>query len=263
MSARYTWILPTLSLLPFLFGFGACAAFFSEDPAPSMEGDWSVVYDDSLQIEIQIGGAVYTAETDLVGGSVTIEHDGEPVTFDLDCEQDGIVCPSEVWAESVSLEQREPEHPNRLWMEVPQQVCDGELVEPNEDECGEDTHNPDCVEVCDGAMVDEPAETFGLISEDGSEFALLLGGGVATNGVNCALLGISAATGDLVTAGAAADGTWEALEVENGQVAAGYGGGCLWAGAPDGDEELEAIVLEATVVLRTGYKASKDSSVPR
>jgi len=256
MSVRIS-ILPALSLAPFLFGFGACGAFFSEDPAPDMGGDWAVSYDDVLQIEIQIGGAVYTAETDLVGGSVTIEHEGAPLTFDLDCEADGIVCPSEIWTETATLEQREPEHPNRLWMEIPQQVCDGEVHEADPETCGEDTLNPDCVDVCEGEMVDEPAETFGLISEDGSEFALLLGGGVATNGVNCALLGLSAATGNIVSSGSGETGDWEALEVEDGQVVAGYGGGCLWAGDPDDDGELEAVVIEASVVLRTGYKATK------
>ncbi len=247
-----------LATLPLLFGFTNCGgALFSTDEAPSMEGDWSVIYDDVVGVEATIGGAVYTAELGAQGGSFTVDVDGEPITFALDCASEEITCSSEVWAPEVALEHREPEYPNRVWMPVERQVCDGEEVEPAPELCGEGTDNPDCDKVCDGEMVTEDVSAFGLISEDGSEFAMLLGAGVATNGVNCAMLGVSIAEGAVTSTGGADTGEAWTAEVVDGDVAVAYAGACLWADDVDGDEELEAAVLGASITFRTGFLAER------
>ena len=241
-----------LSLLP-LYGFSACGAYGSEDPAPDVEGSWEITYNDTLAVEVQLGGAVYAAELGWEGGTVTIDHEGEPFTFELDCADEDIVCPTEVWPETVDFEQREVEYPHRVWMPLPTQACDGAMVPAVPEECGEETLNPDCDDVCDGEMVAETEDRFGLISEDGSEMSVLLGAGVASNGVNCALLGVSLASADLVSTGTSEGGDWYGTHLVDGEVAVGYAGGCLWADDVDGDEELEAVVLEASVVFTTGF----------
>ncbi len=268
-----TLAISTLSLLPLAFGFTNCGgALFSDSPAPDMEGAWDITYSDVVSVEIELGGAAYTAELGVQGGSFTIEYEGEPLTFDLQCEREDVICPSEVWFPQVQLEQRDEEYPNRVWMPVERQVCDGEEVEPAPEECGEGTENPDCDAVCDGEIVTETVDAFGLISEAGDEFAMVLGAGVATNGVNCAMLGLSVAEGDLVTnhtvdetdeaadaeANAAAQKElWTAEQVTDGVISVGYAGACLWADDVDGDEDLEAVAIGAKLIFRTGFEANR------
>ena len=257
MSHRTTTLV-TLSLLPFAFGFTNCGgALFSETEAPDMSGSWDIAYDDQVSVEIEIGGAAYTAALGVQGGSVTIDHDGQPFTFDVQCAREDVVCPSEVWLPQVELEQREARYPNRVWMPVERQVCDGEEVEPAADQCGEGTENPDCDAVCDGELVTQTVDAFGLISEPGDAFALLLGAGVASNGVNCAMLGLSVAEGELVTNRTAAEEPWTVEQVTNGQVSVGYSGACLWADDVDGDEQLEAVAIGAKLIVRTGFEATR------
>lgn len=249
---------PAFALLLVIFaiplaGFNACGAYGSEDPAPDVEGTWEITYDDMITVEAQIGGAVYVAELGWGGGQVAFDHEGQPFEFDLDCADEDIICPSEVWPGQVDFEQREAEYPHRVWMPLPTQTCDGEMVPALPQECGEDTLNPDCEEVCDGKMVADTSDRFGLISEDGSEMSVLLGAGVATNGVNCAMLGVSLGSADLVTTGSAESRDWTATDMTEGEVAVGYAGGCLWIGDVDGDEDYEALVVEASVVFTTGF----------
>jgi hypothetical protein len=253
---RTTHFVFPLVLLP-LFGFSRCSALVGQDAAPDVQGDWAVTYDDTLDVTIEIGGATYTSEFGVQGGSVTIDHEGQPFTFELDCGDDAVQCPSEVWPETVALDQREGTYPHRVWMTVPGQACETEPVAPDPDECGEDTNNPDCLEVCEGELLEEDQDVFGLISDDGSEFELYLGAGVATNGINCALLGLSRATGGLINAGVPEDGDWTAESIVDGVVTTAYAGGCLWADDVDGDEELEALVLAASITIESGYVAER------
>jgi len=252
-----TRVLP-LATLPLLFGFTNCGgALFSTDEAPTMEGDWAIAYDDVISVEVTLGGATYTSELDWQGGAFSIEVDGQPVTFALDCAAEEVICPSEVWSPEVALEHREAEYPNRVWMPVERQVCDSEPVAPAAEECGEGTDNPDCEAVCTTEMVTEDVSAFGLISEDGSEFAMLLGAGVASNGVNCAMLGVSIAQGDITSSGGGeSENPWTS-EAVDGEVVVAYAGACLWADDIDDDEDLEAAVLGATITFRTGFDAQR------
>jgi len=44
---------------------------------------------------------------------------------------------------------------------------------------------------------------------------------------------------------------------DNGLVTVGYGGGCLWAGDPNMDGELEALVVGASVTFTTGFSGAR------
>jgi len=238
-------------------GCGGDGSAFSKSDAPDMSGNWAVSYDNRLDVEVTIGGATYTEQLGPQGGTITIDHDGDPFTFDLDCSREEVVCPSEVWPSQVSFRQDNQTYPHRVWLQLPDQECDGELVDPDPDSCGDGTANPDCDEVCDGEVKTVTRERFGTIDEPGEYFSVGLGVGIASNGINCLLVGGSYAEGDLVTTGSAEEEDWEALSSQ-GDVVTIYAGGCLWAGDPDDDGKLEALVLGATVRFATGYSAEKE-----
>lgn len=242
-------------LAPVLQGAkGGCGgAANSRSPAPEVAGAWVITYEDTLDVEVKIGGAVYAAEVGAAGGEVTIAHDGHPFTFDLRCERPEVVCPSEAWPGEVTLSQRNAQFPHRMFVTLPRQACTGDLVDPAPAECGEGTLNPECEPVCQGDVQTSETDHFGVITEAGDHFDVLLGGGIATNGVNCAMLGVSIAKADLVNSGDAEEGDWRAERMDNGQVVTGYAGGCLWAGDPDADGELEALVVSASVKFTTGF----------
>ncbi len=233
-----------------------CAAN-SKSPAPDVTGWWDITYDDTLGVEVTIGGAAYTTELGPQGGSFTIDHDGQPFTFDLDCERPEILCPSEAWPEQVYAEQRNTTFEHRMIVTLPTQSCSGSLVAADPESCGPDTNNPDCEDVCDGEVTVTNAERFGVIGETGETFRLYLGAGVVTNGFNCALLGVSLADANLDTSGTADDGDWEATGMSAGLVTVGYAGGCLWAGDPDMDGELEALLINASVKFTTGFTGER------
>ncbi|MCB9615906.1 MAG: hypothetical protein H6722_26015 [Sandaracinus sp.] len=244
-------------LAPLLGGADGCSNAFSESPAPDMSGTWDVSYDDRLDVTVTIGGATYTETLGAQGGALTIDHEGRPFTFDLDCTRADVVCPSEVWPSEVGFRQDDERYPHRIWLQIPRQTCAGRLVTPDAATCGEGTTNPECERVCEGEVTTDTAEAFGTIDEPGAAWRVGLGASFATNGVNCALLGVSVAEGTLETRGSAATPeTWDAYAT-NGDVITSYAGGCLWAGDPDMDGELEALVLGAQVRFATGFDANK------
>lgn len=256
---RTSRLAPVLLLaLPLLGGArgDGCAAN-SKSPAPDVAGWWDVTYDDTLDVELRIGGAVYTSELGPQGGVIEITHAGRPLSFDLDCARPEILCPSEAWPREVFAEQRDAGLEHRMYVTLPTQRCTGALVAPARDACGAGTSNPECDDVCTGDVVTESRETFGVIGETGRSFRLYLGAGIATNGFNCALLGWSVADAALETTGAAGEADWTAVAMNAGVVTVGYAGGCLWAGDPDMDGDLEALVASASVKFTTGFTADR------
>ncbi|MBW2461058.1 MAG: hypothetical protein JRH11_05395 [Deltaproteobacteria bacterium] len=238
-------------------GEGCGGTAFSMTPAPDMEGQWDVTYDDVLGIEIGLGGAIYTAEIEPTGGAFTIDHEGQPITFDLDCARPAVVCPSEAFPSVVAIEAQNPEYPHRMYMQLPRQSCSGMTVAADPAECGAGTLNEGCDDVCMGDIVADPSRHFGVINEAGDHVDVLLGAAVATNGINCALLGISTANADMVNTGVAMEEGWESTHMENGQVVVGYAGGCLWGGDVLDDGTIETLVTAATVRFTTGFTAAK------
>jgi hypothetical protein len=263
-TSRISTLLTTLGLaatLPFTMGArgDGCAAA-SNSPAPDMAGSWDISYDDSLAVEIKIGGSVYNETLGPQGGVVSITHDGHPLTFDLDCEKPEILCPSEAWPDTVSIEHRNLRKEHQMIVTLPIQSCDGSLVAPADDECGPGTLNEECDLVCDGTMTVRNEERFGVIGEAGESFRLYLGAGIATNGINCALLAFSVADANLVTAGERGSEDWLATSMTDGTVDVGYAGGCLWAGDPDMDGQVEALVLGASIKFTTGFTGERSAN---
>jgi len=247
-----------IASLPLLGGAkGDGCASNSRSPAPDVTGTWDIDYDDTLGVEITIGGSVYDAEVGAAGGTVTINHNGDPITFDLNCDNPAILCPSEAWPSSVTAEQRNTTFEHRMIVTLPTQSCSGELVAANPSECGAGTDNVDCEDVCDGEVTVTNTERFGVIGESGDSFRLYLGAGIATNGINCVLAGWSLADADLVNTGTSDGGDWNAVEMDNGVVTVGYAGACLWAGDPDDDGTIEALVLGASIKFTTGFTGLK------
>lgn len=244
--------------LPLLGGArGDGCAVNSRSPAPEVTGWWDVTYDDTLGVELTIGGAVYTRELGPAGGVIEVTHEGRPLRFELDCSRPEVLCPSEAWPSAVLAEQRDVEFEHRMYVTLPTQRCTGARVAPAPGTCGAGTPNPDCDDVCTGEVITESRETFGVIGEDGDTFRLYLGAGVASNGWNCAALAWSVADATLVTTGTADDGDWTATAMDGGLVTIGYAGGCLWAGDPNLDGELEALVTAASIKFTTGFVADR------
>src|SRR5512138_638278 len=98
MRIKSLLLLPVTAALPLMMGAqgDGCAAG-STSPAPDVRGTWGITYDDTIGVEVKIGGAVYNAELGAAGGQLTINHQGKPYTFALDCSRPEIICPSEAW----------------------------------------------------------------------------------------------------------------------------------------------------------------------
>lgn len=259
-SKRLAWIAVIAGCAPLAMGArGGCGGpLTSTDPAPDVGGTWGVTYDDTLAVEVTIGGATYDATIPASGGMVHVEHGGVGFDFMLDCSRPEVVCPSEAWPSEVTIEQRDADYPHRMWVTIPKQECSASLRTPAAGECGPDTLNPDCEQVCDGEVTTTEQDTFGLISEEGDRFDLLLGGGAATNGINCVLLGISAAHAGLVNSGSADEGDWTAEQMTDGEVVTAYGGGCLWAGDwSNTDSSTQGLIVGASVTFKTGFTAQR------
>ena len=246
----------TLPSLPFMMGAkgDGCAAG-STSEAPDVRGTWGVAYDDTIGVEVKIGGAIYNAELGATGGAVTINHAGKPYTFDLDCARADVVCPSEAWPDRVVIEQRDVARQHQMIVNLPAAQCSGDLTKPAVGTCGTGTNNPNCDLVCDGDVAVRTVEAFGVIGETGGSFRLFLGAGVVTNGVNCAMLGYSLADADLVTEGGPNDSSWDAVAMQGGLVTIGYSGACLFAGTASGTDQ--ALLVGAEIKFTTGFTGTK------
>jgi len=249
----------------------AAEGYFSDLPAPDMRGTWDVTYDNNVDVEVHIGGAVYAETFTGNSGSFGFVHDGEPVTLDLDCEDPLVTCPSEMYPAEVDLEQRSFEdYPHQVHMNINEVECDGDMRYPDDlaGECGGET-GIDCDEMfCDGDLLETTRVALGSISNPdppdplvGSHpsyvLGLALGAGIAIPTANCLVMGISFADGDIVYDGTydfetnAMDGT----DVTNGVITVIYKGACFWAGGNAGN--LGVALLEAEVWLTTGFTAKK------
>jgi len=266
--------------LPLTLGAGRCgvsgAGFFSDKPAPDLRGTWSVDYDNSLEVEIDLGGgAVETQTISSEGGTIQFLVNGQPVQLDLDCSREWIVCPSEVWAPEVTFDQPNfATRPHQVQMMVTETECSAPRM-PDE-QAGECSSDPDdnlpCdVEICDPENVqDVEHSTIASISDPvpaipdpGSKPAYTIGialnGGFAMPTANCVLLAASYADADIVYDGKyepePEEPTMVATELSAGLVTIDLLGACFWGEIVD--EQLRAALLSARVRLTTGFTAVK------
>ncbi|MFT3700530.1 MAG: hypothetical protein QM831_45720 [Kofleriaceae bacterium] len=242
--------------LPLLMGAkgDGCAAN-STSPAPDVRGTWDITYDNQIGVEVTIGGATYDAQLGAQGGVFTITHEGKPYTFDLDCTRPDVVCPGEAWPNKVVIEQQDVNKQHQMIVDLPSASCDGDLANPDPGTCGTGTNNPNCDLVCDGDVTVQTSDKFGVIGETGDTFRLYLGGGVVTNGINCAMLGYSVADATLESEGKGT-AAWEADAMSGGLVTVGYSGACLFAGTVDGTNQ--ALLVGADIKFTTGFTGTKE-----
>ncbi len=102
---------------------------------PDVTGNWALSWDNNMDVTITIGGAVYEESLGAQGGVMTIDHEGTPITFELDCSLDVVVCPSEVWPAHMELEQRDEHFPRNVYMTIPISECDGQLTATDPADC--------------------------------------------------------------------------------------------------------------------------------
>lgn len=249
-----------LVLLPLTVGWGSC---WSTAEAPDLTGVWEVTYDDALGVEIVIEGSTYEFEVGHDGGTVNFQHDGVDLSFHIDCASEAIICPSEVWPERVSFSHDDPIYPSRVHMTIPEQVCSGDMggAAASSEDCGDETANPDCDDICEGDIVTMERRVFGTIEDNGQRLMLYLGGGFASNGFNCVMAAGSVAEADIFSGGQRMMNDWTGDALENGEIRTGYVGACLWAADNELYEEAQTVVLDASVVLTTGFNAARDQSL--
>lgn len=245
--------------------------WFSTNPAPDVQGDWDVTYDDQIDVEIDIGGSIYSGSITGDSGSISFTHDGNPVDLPLDCSYAWVVCPSEIFPSTVTLEQRRfQDLPHQVHMTLNSTECAGTPRLPDEtaEECDSADENRPCdVEICDD-VVTTTKTTIGTISDPGDtlqrhpdfDLNLLLGGDFAMPTANCVLTSWSIAQADIVYTG---DYDVDATEPEmmgesltNGEIITEYGGACFWF-EEDYTGDLRAALLGATITLTTGFTAEK------
>jgi hypothetical protein len=258
-----------------VMGPGRCTPlerWFSTNPAPDVEGEWDVTYDDDISVEVDVGGSVHDGVIEGDTGTLTFTHDGQEVTLELDCSHSWIMCPSEVFTPTVTLEQRRfQEHPHQVHMEVNTTECVGEprLPDESEGECDPDDPKRPCdVEVCD-EVVEVTETTIGSISDPGDtsqlhppfDIRLFLGGGLSMPTPNCVLASVSWAEADIEYTGIydvdATEPTMDAHSLSNGEITTAYGGACFWFESTEYSEDLKAALLGATITLRTGFTADR------
>lgn len=259
-----------------LSGFRKCGegltSWFSTNPAPDVRGTWEVTYDNSISVEVELGGQLYAGTIDGESGSIGFTHDGQPVTLDLDCSRSWVVCPSEVLPDSVVLEQRNfQDRPHQVHMTVNSTDCAGALRLPDESagECDSaDPLRPCDVQICD-SVVEETKTTIGTISDPGQttqthpdfDIELALGGDFAVPTPNCVLANWSVARADILYTGDydvnATEPTMDAYAMENGVITTGYAGACFWFDETAYGEDLKAALLAASIRFRTNFTASK------
>ena len=209
---RYLWLIPLVPVLPMIMGAqgDGCAAG-STSPAPDVRGTWSIVYDDMIGIEVSIGGAVYNAEaTASRAASFTINHKASPTRST-----------STAAGPTSCARARLARRGHRRAARRPAPAPDGRRSptgdvqrrrsrNPRRGSCGDGTNEPELrSRLWRRRRPSQTAQAFGVIGESGDSFRLFLGGGIVTNGINCAMLGYSVADADLVTSGAPAT-HWEA-----------------------------------------------------
>ena len=270
-----------LTLIVVMFGGIICLApgrcgestegFFSGNPAPDVSGDWSVNYDNEIFVEIDVGGQVYTGSVFGTGGTVDFTHEGENFVFDLDCEQPEVLCPTEIFPDTITLDQRRFENrPHQVHMTINETYCSGEMVDLDESagECGGNTGISCDEQVCDGLMAERTSAKLGSISDPSAEtgdtpdysIAISLGGvisGFATMHGVCLGLAASEAEAQL-----SYNGTYdpESNNMEgtqlDGEVVVVFAGTCLVGGTQAGNAVLAAAGVKVTIY--TPFNATKN-----
>lgn len=237
-SRRLLPILAATLVSPLLMA-PSCGGGADTTDVPDVGGTWSISFQDDLSVEVDFGGQVYDPTLAAGATSVTVTHDGMPVSYSVDCARDLVVCPSELLPATVTLVQPRTD-PRSLELQVTESECRGGTVDGGA-----------CV---GGTLVEHTTTRQGVISGDGGSFTIVLGGGAVATG-SCALLTLSLAEGDFVVSGA--PGMTRADGITGGQLTTAFGGSCLLVGTAGLDPAVETAAAGASVALRSSFTATR------
>lgn len=204
---------------------------------PDVGGTWTLTFANDLTTEVNVGGTVYNPT--LAGGStsVTVTHDGKPISYTVDCSKQLVTCPSELLPATVAITQS-VSNPRDISLQVTESECrNGTVTEGS----------------CSGTLVQTTTTRNGTLTADGTGFTLVLGGGAAA-GANCVLLTLSLAQGDFVTSGTG--DSLRADSIKNGKLTTAVGGGCLVVNKAGLDPAVESAALAASVKLTSSFTAT-------
>lgn len=221
-----------------------------------MSGEWTVTHGDTLTVELLLGESVYEASLGIDGGVIEIDHEGTPLTFNLDCADELILCPTEAWAASLTMGQQPVNSQSEIPIDLPAHVCTGEVTIADIDACAENLGESMCEWICDAEVVIEDRERIARLTDKGESFMVLFAQSVTGTGSACTLGPFSRAEAEVVSAGGELDEAWEAEALTNGTLELTYSGRCLSTGAI-ADPELEAAVAEATLTVRTSFEGAR------
>lgn len=200
MSASHRLILVAtlFATVPGLMGAkGGCAQKIQDakEQIPDFSGNYSIVHDDTITVEVKVGAAVETYQG-AQGGIIDLGD--AQLNLGEVCAYEGVHCPSEAFWQDVAINQPlyGSEKADNPW-----------LVQVINLTTGQDSYSH---------------RVGGLVNKDG-DFVLGLGIG-ATGALTCALLGVSVAEADF---------EMDALgqptgNIVNGKVIVAYTGGCLF-----------------------------------
>lgn len=82
-----------------------CSTASGSASSPDIKGDWDVTYDDTMRLELRVGGLVQRDELGEQGGQLSLRDAGAGLDIDIDCTRPDVVCPSEVWPRELTLAQ--------------------------------------------------------------------------------------------------------------------------------------------------------------
>ncbi len=252
----------------------AAGGFFSDMPAPDLRGQWVVEYDDDISVDIYVGGELlHSSVISGAAGSFGFEYESETYTFELDCELPGVVCPSEVFPDTIQLEQRQFEdRPHQVHMPASETNCTGASRPLYQalGECGGET-GVDCSEgeVCEGVVTTREAVALGSISVpspepqvgDTPDYVISVALGASIGGFTTPLGACVGLSGTNAQADIEYSGSYDpdsnamvATRLANGEIVVTLAGACLFAA--EGGGHVAAALAGATVQIYTGFTAT-------
>lgn len=241
---RSPWLLAVVALSPLMMaatcgGGGGRGGDGGTAEYPDVGGTWSLTFANDLTAEVNVGGSVYNPTIGSGATTVSVTHDGKPISYSVDCSKPLVVCPSELLPATVSINQSLTD-PRNISLQVTESECrNGTVVEGT----------------CSGTLVQTTTTRNGTLSADGTSFTVVLGGGAAAT-TNCVLLTLSVAQGDFTTSGSAASGNLRADSIVNGKLTTAVGGGCVVVNKAGLDPAVETAALAASIKLTSSFTAT-------
>lgn len=106
MSWRAVRVLPWLLGVALSVSCSAgCGRSAARGSSPDFAGEWDVTFDDSMGLELRLGGQVQRTRLAETGGAFALRDAGAGLELEVDCTRPELVCPGEVWPRELVLTQ--------------------------------------------------------------------------------------------------------------------------------------------------------------